>query len=238
VHLAGAGIGDKRWTPERKRELRNSRVVPTRNLVGALAETGHLPDVFLCASAIGWYGNRGDEELTESSDPGTGFLPELCRDWEEAADEAAAAGMRVVKVRTGIVTTASGGALARLLLPARFGLGGPIGRGTQYQSWVSLDDEVHAIHHLLVSRDARGAFNLTAPRPLTQREYAKVLGRVLGRPAVMPLPAAALDLAFGEMGRSLIIEGQRVLPARLTERGFRFSHETLESCLRESLGRW
>lgn len=238
VHLAGAGIGDKRWSSQRKADLRDSRVVPTRNLVRALAGCEHPPEVFLCASAIGWYGDRGESGVDEYSDPGTGFLAELCTHWEAEADEAATAGMRVVKVRSGIVTTSSGGALSRLLPPAKFGLGGPIGRGRQYQSWISLDDEVHAIHHLLLTRGAEGAFNLTAPTPVPQREFARVLGRVLRRPAVMPLPPAALELAFGEMGRSLIIEGQRVLPTRLGESGFRFSHETLEECLRDSLGRW
>ena len=238
VHLAGAGIGDRRWSAARKKEIRDSRVGPTRALCAALARCDAPPEVLVSASAVGCYGNRGAELLTEDSAPGSGYLADLCADWETATQEASEAGIRVVLVRSGIVTTPMGGALAKLLLPARLGLGGPAGGGEQYQSWISLDDEVHAIHHLVMNRSCTGAYNLTAPEPVTQREFAESLGRVLRRPAVVQLPAPVVSLAFGEMGRSLILEGQNVLPDRLEESGFNFSHRNLEACLRDSLGRW
>ncbi len=238
VHLAGAGIGDRRWSTARKREIHDSRVDPTRALCAALATCDNPPKTLVSASAIGWYGNRGSELLTEDSEAGSGYLTDLCADWESATKEAADAGIRVVVARSGIVATPMGGALARLLVPARLGLGGPVGGGEQYQSWISLDDEIHAIHHLLMNQSCSGAYNLTASEPVSQREFANSLGRVLKRPAVAPLPSFAVDLAFGEMGRSLILEGQRVIPARLEESGFSFSHQSLEACLRDSLGRW
>ena len=237
IHLAGAGIGDKRWSTARKALLRDSRIGPTRHLAEALASAEQPPEVFLSGSAIGVYGNRGDEVLTESSSRGEGFLCDMANAWEDAALPAKEAGIRLIHLRTGLVTTAAGGLLGKQLLPAKVGAGGPIRGGRQRLSWISMDDYVHAVHHLMMHTEADGPFNITAPNPVPQRTFAKVLGRVLRRPSFAPLPGFVVRIMFGEMGQELILEGQHVEPRRLQDLGFRFEHPELESCLRHTLGK-
>jgi len=236
VHLAGATIAS-RWTSERKREIRESRVTGTRLLAESLAGLEKKPSVFLSASAIGFYGNRGEEEIGEDSAPGEGFLPEVCREWEAAASPAREAGIRTVNLRTGIVLTPRGGALAQMLLPFKLGLGGPTGNGRQWMSWISLTDEVFAIRHALLNPRLEGPVNLTAPKPVRNSVFAQVLGKALARPAFMPLPAFAVKAIFGEMGQNLLLDGQKVLPHKLTESGYVFSHPDLASALRFELGK-
>lgn len=228
VHLAGAGIGDRRWNEAYKRELADSRVKPTTLLADALASLDRPPAVFLSASAIGYYGDRGDQALTEDSPPGEGFLPDLVTGWEAATSSAAAAGIRTVTMRTGVVYSKAGGALPKLLPLFKFGLGGPMGNGRQYVSWISLDDEVRAIVHLL-STDLSGAVNLTAPNPVTNKEQAVALGKALNRPAFLPVPAFGPRLLLGgEMANALLFDSARVLPARLSASGFEFTHKTID----------
>ena len=238
IHLAGAGIGDKRWSKKRLKLIRDSRIIPTQNLAKLLAELDHPPTKMLCSSAIGYYGNRGTEVLDESSSSGNDMLAELCRDWENSSNAAKDAGINVVHLRTGIVMSPLGGALAKLLLPAKMGAGGPVGGGKQMQSWISLDDEIYAIHHLMMRADSEGAYNLTAPTPVAQKQFAKTLGRVLRRPAFAPLPGFVIKLLFGKMGQKLVLEGQDVRPNRLLESGFEFTYPELESCLRSCLGKF
>ena len=238
IHLAGAGIGDKRWSKKRKKLIAESRETPTRNLANALAILASPPSLFMCASAVGYYDNRGDEELDENSSTGNGFLAEICRKWEDAAQPAINAGIRTIHMRTGIVTTAAGGMLQQILLPAKLGAMGPIGGGRQWQSWISLDDQIYAMHYLMNHETASGVFNLTAPNPVTQKQFAKVLGKVLRRPAFAPAPGFVMKILFGEMGKSLILDGQKVRPKRLQDLGYTFEHETLEPALRDALGRF
>ena len=238
IHLAGAGIGDKRWSKKRKKLIAESREIPTRNLANALANLASPPSLFVCASAVGYYDNRGDEELDENSSTGNGFLAEICRKWEDAAQPAINAGIRTIHMRTGIVTTAAGGMLQQILLPAKLGAMGPIGGGRQWQSWISLDDQIYAMHYLMNHETASGVFNLTAPNPVTQKQFAKVLGKVLRRPAFAPAPGFVMKILFGEMGKSLILDGQKVRPKRLQDLGYTFEHETLEPALRDALGRF
>ena len=238
IHLAGAGIGDKRWSKKRKKLIAESREIPTQNLSTALAKLKSPPSLYMCASAVGYYDNRGDEHLDENSSSGEGFLADICRRWESAADPATSAGIRTIHLRTGIVTTAAGGMLKQILLPAKLGAMGPIGGGRQWQSWISLDDQIYAIHYLMNHDTASGAFNLTAPNPVTQKQFAKALGKVLRRPAFAPTPGFVMKILFGAMGRSLILEGQKVHPNRLVELGYTFEHENLESALRDALGRF
>ena len=237
IHLAGAGIGDKRWSKKRKKLIRDSRVIPTMNLSSLIANLDSPPKTFMCGSAVGFYGNRGTEVLDESSEAGDDFLAEICGEWEQASTAASDAGIRVLYLRTGIVVSPLGGALAKLLLPAKLGAGGPVGGGRQMQSWISLDDEVYAIHHLMMNQSCEGAYNLTAPNPVSQKQFARVLGRVLRRPGFMPLPGFVIKLLFGEMGKKLVLEGQDVRPKRLIESGFEFTHSDLEMCLRNCLGK-
>jgi uncharacterized protein (TIGR01777 family) len=237
VHLAGESVGE-RWSAERKRAIRESREVGTRTLAAALARMDRKPRVLISASAIGWYGaDRGDDELDEGSSGGSDFLAEVCKAWEAATQPAEDAGIRVVHARVGVVLAASGGALQRMLTPARLGALGPIGSGRQQMSWIALDDVVGAIHHLLYADDMRGAVNLTAPAPVAQADFARTLGRVLSRPAIAPLPAFVVKTLFGEMGQTVLLGGQRVLPTRLSGSGFTFLRPTLEDALRFELGR-
>ena len=238
IHLAGAGIGDKRWSKKRKKLIAESREIPGRNLSNALAELSSPPSLFMCASAIGFYDNRGDEDLDETSSIGDGFLAKICKKWEDAMKPASDAGIRTIIMRNGIVTTASGGMLQQILLPAKLGAMGPIGGGRQWQSWISFDDLIYAIHYLMNHEDASGVFNMTSPNPVTQKQYAKTLGKVLRRPAFAPVPGFVMKILFGELGKSLILDGQKVHPKRLLELGFKFEHETLESALRDTLGRF
>lgn len=237
VHLAGASIAGHRWTDDYKREIRDSRVGPTERLCATLAALPTPPRAIVSSSAIGIYGDRGDELLTEASAPGHDFLADVARAWEAATRPAAAAGIRVVCVRTGIVLSADGGALAQMLPPFRLGLGGPLGSGDQYQSWIGLDDVLGAMVHALHTESLSGPMNATAPTPVRQREFARTLGRVLSRPAILPAPPFALRLLLGEMADPLLLSSARVLPARLQDTGYGFRHDSLEGCLRHTLGR-
>ena len=235
IHLAGAGIADKRWSEARKELIRSSRVEGTRNLVASCAELDRPPRRFLCASAIGFYGDRGDEVLDETSAGGEGFLAEVCGAWEcEAAGADWAE--RVYRLRTGIVLSADGGALAKMLPPFRLGLGGVLGSGDQYMSWISLADEVGAMLHLLETDLPSGPVNLTAPTPATNREFTKTLGAALGRPTIFPVPAFAIKTLFGQMGEEALLGSQRVRSARLEEAGFGFRHPGLAAALEAVLG--
>lgn len=237
VHLAGAGLGKRRWTETEKARIRDSRVVGTRLLSSVLAGLDPPPSVLVSGSAVGWYGDRGAEILDEASPAGSGFLSEVCREWEQATAQAEAAGIRVVHLRTGIVQSPRGGALAKQLPLFRLGAGGRLGSGHQYLSWVSLDDEVGAILHALAEPCVQGPLNATAPTPVTNAEHARVLGAVLHRPAVLPVPGAALSLVLGaDMAREMLLGGQRVRPARLEATGYRFRHPELEGALRDALG--
>ena len=238
IHLGGAGIGDRRWTKARMALIEKSRTESTELLAKTLANLSQKPDVFLVSSAIGWYGDRGDEILNEKSQPGSGFLPDTCLAWEASAEFARKAGIRTIHARTGVVLDASGGAFEKMLLPAKMGAGGPIGFGRQWFSWISMDDQIYAMHHLVMSSDTEGAYNITSPEPLQQKQFAKALGRVLRRPAFMPTPPLAIWFLYGKMGVALTTESQRVMPARLTETGYRFQHQDAESALRDALGKW
>jgi uncharacterized protein len=233
VNLAGAGIGDRRWSPARRAELQSSRIALTETLSAAVAAADPRPGVLLSGSAVGWYGDRGDEELTEASGPGTGFLADLCRRWEEATASAESAGVRVAHLRSGVVLARGGGALRRQLPLFRLGLGGPLGRGRQYLSWIALEDEVGAITYALRTPSVRGPLNLCAPRPGTSTEFARVLGRVLHRPARLPAPALALKVVLGaELTQEMLLAGQRAVPAALVAAGYAFALPELEAALR------
>lgn len=237
VHLAGAPIGAKRWTRAQKREIRDSRVRGTRLLAEALAGLAVPPAVLVSASGVGIYGNRGDEVLTEDSALGDSFLAEVCKEWEAATLPAREAGIRVVTVRSGVVLSPAGGALQKQLPLFRMGLGGNLGNGWQYTSWISIDDEVAAIRHALTTPGLEGPVNLTAPEPVRNAQFTKTLGRVLGRPTFLAVPRVALAVV---LGRELAVEflgGQRVLPARLEASGYRFRHPQLEGALRHVLRR-
>jgi uncharacterized protein (TIGR01777 family) len=236
VHLAGENIAG-RWTAARKERIRRSRIDGTRLLAERLASLDRKPRVLVCASAIGYYGDRGDEILREDSPAGSGFLAEVCREWEAAAEPARRAGIRVVHLRFGVILTSAGGALAQMLTPFRMGLGGRVGSGRQYLSWVSLDDAVGAIHHALTREGLHGPVNVVAPRPVTNLELTRTLGRVLSRPTLFPLPAFAARLVFGEMADALLLASARVVPERLQAAGYEFRHPDLEGALRHVLGR-
>ena len=237
VHLAGENVAGGRWTAARKARIRDSRVDGTRRLAEALAALPEPPRTLVAASAIGFYGDRGDEALDESSAPGEGFLPVVCQAWEEAAAPAREAGIRVVHLRIGVVLTPAGGALGQMLLPFRMGAGGVIGSGRQYMSWVALDDVLGGVLHVLRTGGLAGAVNMVAPNPATNAEFTKTLGRVLRRPTILPLPGFAARLAFGEMADALLLASARVEPARLRQGGFAFGYPGLEDALRHVLGR-
>lgn len=235
VNLAGEPVAH-RWTSERKHAIRESRVRTTAMLAQAITKATSQPRVFVNGSAVGYYGDRGDALLDESSAPGTDFLARVCVDWEAAAAPAADAGVRVVLLRTGIVMSPRGGALAKLLSIFRLGGGGPLGSGRQWMSWIGMTDQVRAIEHALFTESLRGATNLVAPNPVTNAEFAATLGRVLARPALVPVPVFALELLYGEMARATLLAGQRVLPKALSAAAFEFSQPTLEGALRAELG--
>jgi len=238
IHLGGAGIGDKRWSKSRMKIIESSRKESTTLLAETLANLSNKPELFMVASAIGWYGDRGDEILTEESESGTGYLPDVCAVWESSAIKAKNAGIRTIHLRTGVVLDATGGALAKMLLPAKLGVGGPIGRGRQWLSWISMDDEIYAIHHLLMTHNTEGIYNIVSPNPVKQKQFAKGLGRVLRRPAFIPTPPFGVWLLFGKMGVALTTESQRVTPNRLLDSGYKFQHENLDGALRDTLGMW
>jgi uncharacterized protein (TIGR01777 family) len=237
VHLAGENIANGRWTPDRKARIRESRVRGTRLLCETLARLKRPPETLVSASAVGFYGDRGEEELTESSRPGFGYLAEVCKDWEQATEPARDAGIRVVNLRLGIVLSPKGGALSKMLLPFSLGLGGRLGHGRQFMSWISLSDLSSLILRALTDSALSGPVNAVAPHPVTNREFTRTLASVLGRPAFTPMPAFLARLAFGEMAEALLLGGAKVLPGRLTGSGFEFQHPTLEIALRELLGR-
>lgn len=234
IHLAGETIAG-RWTDAKKNAIRESRVLGTRSLAGALARAESRPKVFICASAIGFYGDRGEELLTEDSAQGQGFLPELCREWEQASRIAAEAGIRTVNLRTGLVLSAKGGALAKMLMPFKLGLGGRIGSGRQWWSWIQIDDLVGGIQQALGTESLSGPVNMVAPNAVRNADFTKVLASVLGRPAIFPVPGFALGLAFGKMAADeLFLSSQHVKPAKLEASGYRFQYGDLRGAL-ESL---
>lgn len=236
VHLAGKPIASGRWTEETKRQIASSRVDKTRQLCETLASLPRKPKVLLCASAVGYYGDRGDELLTEDSEAGDDFLADVAADWERACEPAVDAGIRVVHLRLGIVISARGGALAKMLLPAKF-CSGHVGSGKQWVSWIALDDVLGAIYHAIATPELEGAVNLVAPNPVTNKEFARTLGRILGRPALVPAPAFALRLIMGEMADALLLSSTRVNPERLLSTGYEFRFPELPSVLRYTLGR-
>lgn len=238
VHLAGVGIGDARWTDDRKQLILESRTKGTRLLADMLVGLTKKPSVLVSASAVGYYGDRGDEVLTEVSAPGRDFISRVCEQWEAAASPVASAGIRLVTIRTGIVLGSDGGVLKRLLLPFRLGLGGRLGSGRQYMSWITLEDEIAAILHAIDTSALQGPANLTAPNPVTNADFTKTLGRVLHRPTAIPTPLVPLRARYGtELVQHLLLEGQRALPAALESSGFTFAHPTLEDGLRAVLGK-
>ena len=237
VHLAGENIAAGRWTTERKRRIRDSRVNGTQVLCEALTQCAKPPKVFVGASAIGYYGDRKDETLTEESGAGGGFLAEVCRDWEAAAARLTDTGIRTALLRIGIVLSPAGGALKKMLLPFQLGLGGVIGTGTQYMSCIALDDVIGVIQHAITNDEVSGPINAVCPEAVTNREYTRTLGKVLGRPTLFPVPAFAARFAFGEMADALLLASTRVEPRALTRTGYAFRYPSLESALRHVLGK-
>ncbi|HEX3708178.1 MAG TPA: TIGR01777 family oxidoreductase [Mycobacteriales bacterium] len=230
VHLAGAGIGDRRWTPAYKKLVRDSRIDGTTTIANAVARHAYQVKVLVSGSAIGWYGDRGDDVLTESEPVGSGFLAELVHEWEACTAAASVVGVRVVKVRTGIVLAPRGGALGRMLPIFKLGLGGRLGSGRQWFSWISLGDEVAALRYA-IDHELRGPVNLTAPEPVTNREFTATLGKALYRPAVAAVPRFALRVALGEFADEGVLASQRVMPTALLDAGFAFQHNTLDTAL-------
>lgn len=237
VHLAGESIASSRWSSAKKQAILDSRARGTALLSEALAQLAHPPSVFFSASAIGYYGNRGDEPLTEQSAPGNDFLAHVCKEWEKATTAATAKGIRTVLARFGIILDAGGGALAQMLTPFRMGIGGRIGSGKQWMSWIALDDVTGAIRFMLHDSFVSGPVNFVAPFPVTNAEFTKTLGRVLSRPTLFPIPAFAVRLGFGEMADALLLSSQKVEPVVLKARGFAFRWPRLELTLRKILHR-
>ncbi len=237
IHLAGDNIAEGRWNDEKKARIRDSRVNGTRLLAESLADLDAPPRTLIAASAIGYYGDRGDEVLTEESTPASDFLSETCQAWEAAVQPAVQKGVRTVNLRIGVVLSLDGGALAKMHFPFRMGLGGVMGSGDQYVSWVSIHDLPGIVLHLLSNEDLSGPVNAVAPNPVTNREFTKTLGRVLVRPTLFPMPAFAARLAFGEMADALLLSSTRVHPERLAASGYAFRHADIESALREILSK-
>ena len=236
VHLAGENIAE-RWTPVKKANIRDSRVKGTQFLCETLTRLSSPPKVLVSASAIGYYGDRGEAILTDDSPPGRGFLAEVCRAWEAATEPALQHGLRVVQLRMGVVLSTAGGALAKMLPPFRLGLGGVLGGGRQYMSWIALDDVVGAIQHVIVTDTLQGPTNAVAPRAVTNQEFTKTLGKVLGRPTAIPLPAFAARLMFGEMADELLLASARIQPIKLLASGYQFRYPELEEALQHLLAR-
>lgn len=235
VHLSGENVGEGRWSPERKQSLIDSRVVTTSLLARTIAAMNPKPASFVCASAIGYYGFERDEPADESAPLGQGFLAELCEKWESAAEPARQAGVRTVSVRLGVVITKRGGALTKMLPVFKLGGGGPIGGGRQMMSWISLADTVRGFEFIVSTDTLSGPVNLVAPKPVDNRTFAKTLGAVLGRPAIVPVPRLAITAVFGEMGKETVLASQNVVPKKLLAAGFAFEHPTLEEALRSDL---
>jgi uncharacterized protein (TIGR01777 family) len=232
VHLAGENIAGRRWTAAFKERIRDSRLRGTRTVGEAIARANPRPAVFVCASAIGYYGDRGDEIMTETSAPADDFLGQVCRDWEAACQAARDAGVRTVNARIGVVLSPAGGALKKMLPPFKMGAGGVMGSGRQYMSWVAIDDVVGAVMFALANESVAGPVNVTSPNPATNREFTKTLGRVLARPTVFPMPALAAKVLFGEMAEALLLSSTRVSPQALSQAGYRFQFPELEAALR------
>lgn len=237
VHLAGAGIADKRWTESYKQTILDSRVDGTTLIAETLAGLNNKPKVFACASAIGYYGDRGNEELDEQAAAGDGYLPEVCLQWERSCEAAREAGIRTVNMRIGVVLSTEGGALKEMLTPFKLGGGGVLGSGKQYFSWIELEDIVRAMHFIVKNDSLSGPVNLVAPNPVTNYEFTKTLGRVLSRPTILPMPAFAARLLFGEMADALLLASTRVVPSKLTSAGFSYEHGELEPALKHVLDR-
>jgi uncharacterized protein len=234
IHLAGEGVFG-RWTTEKKSKIRDSRMVGTFNLSSALAQTEEKPRVFISGSAIGYYGNRGEETLREESAPGTGFLAEVCQDWEEATTPAVQADIRTAHIRTGVVLSPKGGALGAMLPPFKMGLGGRTGSGQQWMSWIDIRDVVGAIHHILKNDLIQGAVNMVSPKPVRNTEFAKTLASVISRPAIFPLPAPAVKLVFGQMGEEMLLGSQKVEASKLISTGYPFRYRELRASLESIL---
>ena len=237
VHLAGENIASRRWSERQKARIRTSRVHSTRLLCDALAKRESPPKVLICASAIGYYGDRGDETLDETSTMGTSFLSEICQNWEAATESARAKGIRVVHLRFGVVLSAAGGALAKMLLPFKLGLGGIVGSGQQYWSWIDLNDVVGVISHSLTHEQLSGPVNAVSPNPASNRDFTKALGRVLRRPTIFPIPAFAARILLGEMADELLLASARVVPTALKKSGFEFQYPNLEDALKHAVER-
>ena len=235
VHLAGESVNGLRWTDEKKKAIRDSRVLGTRNLVAALGKLKDRPKVLVSSSAIGFYGERGDEEITESSASGVGFLADVSKEWESEARRAEDAGIRTVLLRTGIVLSKDGGALGTMLLPFKLGVGGVVGSGKQWMSWISLDDHVRAIEFVIEHDSIRGAVNSASPHPVTNEEFTKVMGDVLYRPTFLPLPEFVVSMALGEMGDELLLTSTKIVPKRLEDAGFKFEYPELKAALEHAL---
>jgi uncharacterized protein len=231
VNLAGASIAGETWNAERKALIRSSRVHTTRELVCAMEKLADKPNILVSASAIGYYGNRGDEALTEESKPGDDFLARVCQEWEAEAVKAETLGMRVVRTRFGIILAKHGGALPQMMRPFKFGAGGRVGSGQQWMSWITLDDAVAVLRYALENRAMSGAVNVVSPQPVRNADFARELGRAMHRPAILPAPAFALELVLGEMAEALLLASQRVMPSRLQQLGYRFVHATLPGAL-------
>lgn len=235
VHLAGENIAEGRWSEEKKRRIRESRVKGTTVLSEALANLKHPPKTLICASAVGYYGDRGDEILTEESAPGNDFLAEVCVEWERATSSAAAKGIRVVNTRFGVILSADGGALKKMLPPFRMGVGGRVGSGKQWMSWIALDDVIGGLNFALTNEGLSGPVNFVTPNPVTNAEFTKKLGKVLSRPTLLPIPAFGVRLVFGEMADALLLSSQRVEPRRLKEVGVQWRYPDLEGAVRHVL---
>ena len=235
VHLAGETVSGLRWTDEKKKAIRNSRVVGTRSVVDAISELETRPRVLVSASAIGFYGDRGDEVLTETSKSGKTFLAEVSREWEAESRRAEDSGVRTVLLRTGIVLSKDGGALGTMLMPFKLGLGGVVGDGKQWMSWVSLDDHVDVIVFALENDNVRGAVNSVSPDPVTNEEFTKVMGEVLYRPTFIPVPEFAVHMMFGEMGEALLLDSTRVIPKRLADLGYKFKFPDLKKAIENAV---
>ena len=235
IHLAGEGIAGLRWTDEKKKAIRDSRVFGTRTMIEAFARIVKKPKVFISGSAIGFYGDRGDDEMTEASGAGKTFLADVCKEWESESRRAEDLGIRTVLLRTGIVLSKDGGALATMLTPFKLGVGGVVGSGKQWMSWVSLDDVVGIINYALENENVRGAVNLASPNPVTNEEFTKTLGGVLYRPTFLPLPEFAVNLVFGEMGDALLIDSTKVIPKRMKDAGYEFKFTDLKTALEDAV---
>ena len=235
VHLAGENVSGFRWTDEKKKAIRDSRVLGTRNVIDAISKLKDKPKVFVASSAIGFYGERGDEEVTESSAAGDNFLAEVSKAWESESRRAEDAGIRTVLLRTGIVLSKDGGALGTMLTPFKLGVGGVVGSGKQWMSWISMEDEIAVINYVIENENIRGAVNAVSPNPVTNHDFTKTLGEVLYRPTFLPLPEFAVSMVFGEMGDALLLASTKVMPKRLTDAGFEFKYPDLKAAIENAV---